>query len=95
MIWFMSMRRRMKITRGGQISIPAPVRHRWGTSAVTIEDQGDRLVVEPASEDLIDDVAGSLAEYFERVNLQELRDEQRREEQEIEDRKHRRYGWSS
>ena len=85
----------MKITRGGQISIPAPVRHRWGTSAVTIEDQGDRLVVEPASEDLIDDVAGSLAEYFERVNLQELRDEQRREEQEIEDRKHRRYGWSS
>lgn len=92
MLPFMSMRKRMKISKGGQISIPAPVRHRWGTTAVTVDDQGGRLVIEPAPEDPIDAAAGSLAEYFEGVNLQQLRDELRLEEQEIEDRKLRLYG---
>jgi len=81
------MRKRMKISKGGQVSIPAPVRHRWGTTAVTIDDQGDRLVIEPAPADPLDAVAGSLAEYFEGVDLQELFEEHRREEREIEDRK--------
>ena len=77
----------MKISKGGQVSIPAPVRHRWGTTAVTVDDQGDRLVIEPAPEDPIDAVAGIWKGHFEDVSLQELRDEYRREEQEIEDRK--------
>ncbi len=77
----------MRISKGGQVSIPAPVRHRWGTTAITVDDQGDRLVIEPAPEDPIDAVAGLWSEYFEDVDVQELRDEYRREEQEIEDRK--------
>lgn len=84
----------MKISKGGQLSIPAPVRHRWGTTAVTVEDQGERLVIEPAPEDPIEAVAGLWAEYFRGVNLQEIRDEYRREEQEIEDRKLRQHGLS-
>lgn len=82
----------MKISKGGQISIPAPVRHRWGTTAVTVDDRGDRLVIEPVSEDPIDAVAGLWEEYFRGVDLQALRDEMRREEQEIEDRKLRQHG---
>lgn len=81
------MKRRMRISKGGQLSIPAAVRHRWGAAMVTVDDQGDRLVVQPAPEDPLDAVAGSLAEYFAGVDLQELRDERRREEREIEDRK--------
>lgn len=81
------MKRRMKISKGGQVSIPAPVRHRWGTTAITVDDQGERLVIEPAPEDPIEAVAGSLAEYFEGVDLAELRRQAREEEQEAEDRK--------
>jgi bifunctional DNA-binding transcriptional regulator/antitoxin component of YhaV-PrlF toxin-antitoxin module len=95
MIRFMSMKRRVRISKGGQISVPAPVRHRWGTSTVVLDDQGERLVIEPAPDDPIEAAAGALAEYFEGVNVQDLRDEWRREEQEIEEGKHRRHSWSS
>ena len=44
------MKQRMKITKGGQVSIPAPIRHRWGTSTVTLEDLGDRIVLAAARE---------------------------------------------
>lgn len=37
----------MKLTDGGQISVPAAVRRRWGTQRVKITDAGDHLVVEP------------------------------------------------
>lgn len=57
----MIMRTRLKLTRGGQISVPAAVRKRWATSAVIAEDQGDRLVLTPAPEDPIDALAGIFA----------------------------------
>ena len=34
-----------KVTKGGQISLPAQVRQRWQANAVGIEDLGDRVVV--------------------------------------------------
>lgn len=46
----------MKITRvskGGQISIPASVKNRWGTERILIEDQGDALVLRPLPDDPI------------------------------------------
>ncbi len=61
MIICMTMKRRMKISKGGQISVPAPVRHRWGTSTVTVEDHGDRLVIAPAPDDPIAAAEGALA----------------------------------
>jgi AbrB family looped-hinge helix DNA binding protein len=49
-----------KVTTSGQISLPAPVRRRWGTSQVVIEDQGDRVVVRPLPDDPIAAACGSL-----------------------------------
>jgi hypothetical protein len=50
-----------KITAGGQLSIPAAVRRRWGTSRVAIEDLGDRLVVKPLPDDPVGAARGKLA----------------------------------
>ena len=36
-----------KISRGGQVTVPAAVRHRWGTERVAVEDHGDHLLVRP------------------------------------------------
>ncbi len=49
------------ITTGGQVSIPAEVRHRWRTRRVVIEDLGDRLVLRPVPADPIGAAIGSLA----------------------------------
>ena len=45
------MNRRARITRGGQISIPAVVRHRWATDNVLLVDEGDALIVRPLPAD--------------------------------------------
>lgn len=42
-----------RITRSGQVSIPAAVKKRWGTERVLIEDQGDVLVLRPLPDDPI------------------------------------------
>jgi len=49
------------ISRGGQISIPAEIRHRWGTSRVIIEDLGTGIMVRPIPADPIGAAIGSLA----------------------------------
>ena len=59
MVAFMCMKH-VRITRGGQISVPAEVRRRWNTSRVTIEDRGDQLIVAPAPDDPISALRGSL-----------------------------------
>ena len=46
------------ITSAGQVSLPAEVRQRWGTSAVLIEDEGDHLVVRPVPPDPINGIRG-------------------------------------
>jgi bifunctional DNA-binding transcriptional regulator/antitoxin component of YhaV-PrlF toxin-antitoxin module len=50
-----------KITRGGQISIPSSIPHRWGTSTLALEDLGDRVVLRPAPDDPIAAARGALA----------------------------------
>jgi len=37
----------MKVSRNGQVSIPAATRARWQTERVVVVDLGDRLVVRP------------------------------------------------
>ncbi len=49
------------ISKGGQLSIPADVRHRWGTRQVVIEDRGGMLLVRPVPVDPIAAAIGSLA----------------------------------
>ena len=85
----MSMKKRMKISKGGQISIPAAVRHRWATSTVALEDQGNRIVIEPAADDPIAAAEGVLAEEFGDLDPGGLRREARDDERVAEARRGR------
>ncbi|MEJ7749047.1 MAG: hypothetical protein WKF56_07070 [Candidatus Limnocylindrales bacterium] len=48
------------ISKGGQVSIPAEIRHRWGTSRLLVDDRGDELVFLPLPDDPIAAARGSL-----------------------------------
>lgn len=61
MVNFMNMKKRMKISKGGQVSIPAPIRKRWGTTTVTLEDRGGEIILRPAPDDPIAAAAGAFA----------------------------------
>jgi bifunctional DNA-binding transcriptional regulator/antitoxin component of YhaV-PrlF toxin-antitoxin module len=43
----------MKVSRNGQVSIPAEIRARWKTQKVAIADLGDHLVMAPVPDDAI------------------------------------------
>ena len=48
------------ISKGGQVSIPAAVRHRWNTRNVVVEDQGTAVLIRPIPPDPIGAAVGSL-----------------------------------
>lgn len=60
----MAMARRMKISKGGQVSVPAAIRNRWQTNTVVIDDRGDHLVVRPVADDPVESTFGVFAEEF-------------------------------
>jgi bifunctional DNA-binding transcriptional regulator/antitoxin component of YhaV-PrlF toxin-antitoxin module len=74
------------ISKGGQISVPAEVRKRWKTRRLQVEDRGDELVIRPAPEDPI---AAARGIFKGRISLrsEQLRQLEREEEAEIEERK--------
>ena len=80
-----SLMKTAAITTGGQVSIPAEVRHRWGTRRVIVEDQGDALVLRPLPVDPIGAAIGSLA--GPGPTTDEMRAALRRDETEIERRR--------
>jgi AbrB family looped-hinge helix DNA binding protein len=82
----MLMKKRMKISKGGQVSIPASIRHRWGTATVALEDLGDRIVLEPAPDDPITAAEGALAE-FAAFDPARLRRRARKDDQAAEKRR--------
>ncbi len=88
MVTFMKMKKRMKISKGGQVSIPAPIRKRWGTTTITLDDQGDQLVLKPAPDDPIAAAAGAFAGEGRGLGLETIRREEREAEQETEERKY-------
>ena len=49
-----------RISRGGQVSITADVRHRWKTDRILIEDRGDQVIVRPLPDDAIAAARGYL-----------------------------------
>jgi AbrB family looped-hinge helix DNA binding protein len=51
----------MKVTASGQVSVPAEVRRRWGTTRVRITDEGGRLIIEPEPENPFEGLLGILA----------------------------------
>lgn len=81
----MAMVKRLVISRGGQVSVPATIRDRWGTRAVLAEDHGDHIVLRPAPDDPIAAVRGIFAtEVRDGSSTDELRAGARDEEAEIE-----------
>jgi AbrB family looped-hinge helix DNA binding protein len=87
MLSFMRMKTRMKISKGGQISIPAAIRHRWGTSTVALEDEGHRIVLEPAPDDPIAAAEGALAGELGALDIGCLRRAAREDERAAEARR--------
>jgi bifunctional DNA-binding transcriptional regulator/antitoxin component of YhaV-PrlF toxin-antitoxin module len=77
--------RTANITTGGQVSIPAEVRRRWGSRRVVIEDQGDRLVLRPLPDDPIAAARGALKGEIT-VPTEKLRERARRDEEHGETR---------
>lgn len=87
MVISMFMKKRMKISKGGQVSIPAPIRKRWGTATITLEDQGDQIVLKPAPDDPIAAAAGAFAGEGLKIDWEKVTQEEREAEAEAEDRK--------
>lgn len=87
MVFFMKMKKRMKISKGGQVSIPAPIRKRWATSTLTLEDRGDEIVLKPAPDDPLAAAAGAFAGEGRGIGLDTIRREEREAELEAEERK--------
>ena len=86
----MAMRTLLKISRGGQVSVPAVIRKRWNTSTVMIEDNGEFLVLRPAPDDPLDAVMGIFAdEVGAGPSLEETRDLEREEHASMERSRHR------
>jgi len=84
----MAMVKRLAISSGGQVSVPATVRKRWGTRAVLAEDMGDRLVLRPAPDDPIAAVRGIFAQEMSGgPTVDELREGGRREDIDSERRR--------
>jgi bifunctional DNA-binding transcriptional regulator/antitoxin component of YhaV-PrlF toxin-antitoxin module len=79
----------VRLTRGGQVSVPAEIRHRWHTSTLTLEDHGDHVVLRPSERDPITAARGAL-KGLARHSGAEMLAEYREEEAELEDR--RRHG---
>ncbi len=52
---------RAKVTKNGQVSLPAELRHRWGTDSVLVIDRGDYAIVTPIPDDIVTALHGSYA----------------------------------
>jgi bifunctional DNA-binding transcriptional regulator/antitoxin component of YhaV-PrlF toxin-antitoxin module len=78
--------KRLKISAGGQVSVPAAVRQRWKTRVVVADDRGDHLILRPAVEDPIEWAAGAFKDY-PGPSSDEARRLNREEEKRTEERK--------
>jgi bifunctional DNA-binding transcriptional regulator/antitoxin component of YhaV-PrlF toxin-antitoxin module len=81
----------LRISKGGQVSIPAPIRKRWKTNDLVAEDHGDKLVLRPAPDDPIDRAYGAFKHLFEGTSARAEFEKYKEEELEIEEEKWRRY----
>lgn len=50
-----------KVTRNGQISLPAELRRRWGSGAVLVIDRGSYAIVRPVPDDVVSALHGAHA----------------------------------
>jgi bifunctional DNA-binding transcriptional regulator/antitoxin component of YhaV-PrlF toxin-antitoxin module len=50
-----------KVTRNGQVSLPAELRHRWGADSLLVIDRGDYAIVRPIPADPVTALRGTHA----------------------------------
>jgi AbrB family looped-hinge helix DNA binding protein len=81
----------MKVTRAGQISLPAEIRHRWKVERVLVVDHGDRVELRPVPDDPIAALEGKY-KGLGSMTTDEMRAEDRRQDAEAEERMLRRMG---
>lgn len=79
--------KRLRISAGGQVSVPAEVRQRWKTRVVVADDRGDHLILRPAPEDPIEAARGAFAD-LPGPTADQARQMDREEEWEAEGRKY-------
>ena len=83
---------RHKVTRAGQVSIPAEVRERWGSSTVLIVDEGVPLLVRPAPDNPLEGLLGLLeGKTGRQIDTSEARRLWREEDNAAMERKWREY----
>lgn len=82
------MAKRLAISTGGQISVPAAVRKRWGTRAVLAEDRGDHVVLRPAPDDPVAAAVGVFADEIAALGSDEAQRLDREEDVSVEERGH-------
>jgi bifunctional DNA-binding transcriptional regulator/antitoxin component of YhaV-PrlF toxin-antitoxin module len=73
-----------KVTRNGQVSLPAELRHRWETGSVLVIDRGDYAIVRPVPADPLAALRGAHAgpgPTVEQARATERASEQQRERQ--------------
>jgi len=70
----------LTVSRGGQISLPAAIRHRWKTDRVLLDDRGDVVVVRPLPADPIRAARGALRARGAGKTSDDARRQTRREE---------------
>lgn len=76
-----------RISRGGQVTVPAPVRRRWETERVALEDHGGYLLLRPLA-DPVESFVGFAAESGAPTS-EELRAQSRAEQKAGEARRRR------
>ncbi len=57
----MAITRTHKVSRNGQVSIPASARSRWNTDTVVTVDMGDYVLIRPMPDDPVQSVIGKYA----------------------------------
>lgn len=48
----------LRISKGGQVSLPARIRRRWGASRLLVDDRGDHVVLRPLPDDPVEAATG-------------------------------------
>jgi bifunctional DNA-binding transcriptional regulator/antitoxin component of YhaV-PrlF toxin-antitoxin module len=76
----MVMAKRLAISSGGQVSVPAEVRKRWRTRTVLAEDRGDHVVLRPVPDDPVAAAVGAFATQIGALGSEESKDLDREEE---------------
>lgn len=82
----MAMAKRLVISSGGQVSVPAAVRKRWRTRTVLAEDRGDHVVLRPAPDDPVAAAVGAFATQIGVLGSEEAKHLDREEELDVQER---------